>query len=200
MHDDRPVGDAFANGPHSIDTCARTLRRSSASPRSARVECAATRSHRLFQALRRDRARSARLRVHNRKARKNPGRPARLRRRASAGRQSSSARRASEGCRRRSQRVRPCDRTELLAQRVDVEQRLRRMRLRTVARVDDVSVETPKPARSGKPGSGWRTTMTRDAHRAERQRGVFDRFTLCQAQFARARGSRRALPAASRQG
>ena len=73
--------------------------------------------------------------------------------------------------------ARAVERAELFDQRVDVEQRLRRMRVRAVAGVDDVAVE-----RNGDPLGKARFPVphdeTRKAHRAERDGGVLERFAF----------------------
>ena len=79
----------------------------------------------------------------------------------------------------------PFEAAELGAQRHEIEQRLRRMRVRAVAGVDDVAVERfGQPAR--KAGLGVAHDDDAHADRAQRDRGVGDRLA-----FAEARGAGR---------
>ena len=70
------------------------------------------------------------------------------------------------------------DVAELFDERVDVEQGLRWMRVRAVARVDHVAVEVRARSRCGKPASRMAHDEHGDAHRAQRDRGIFERLAL----------------------
>src|SRR5579863_7949915 len=69
----------------------------------------------------------------------------------------------------------PAKLSELFHERIDIEQCLRRMRVHAIARVDDVSVECHRHALR-KSGLVMSNHQHANAERAERKRGVFERF------------------------